>query len=109
MNKALENALDKCTTLVQFIDTLAEYYDLQGAKPSTMILTILLGNLQKFVRLTSEEKTKALKSASLYAFLKIFGDQYDETNPAIFPKHKQLLISSVGTLLKVTNVKPLKK
>ena len=102
----MNEALNKATTLVEFIDTLASYYDLQGNKPSKMILVMIATAIKTAVGIENRDIVEAsLKSVTLYDFLMTFAQYYDSVNKVLDIKHKQLMLTKITGVMNMTRCK----
>lgn len=100
--------LKKTQSMVEFIDTLAMYYDLQNNTPSKFIKDILTSRIKTAVDIQDKYVLDAASnSVTLQDYLLTFGYYYDEKNNFLNPVHRNKLISSIGNLVTVTRAKKL--
>jgi len=102
----MNEALNKAKTLVEFIETLLNFYDLQNNKPSKMILTMLATAIKTATNITDKSVIEAsLKSITLYDFLMTFARYYDLQNSELSNIHKQKLMQNINNVVNLTRLK----
>jgi len=102
----MKEALNKAQNLIDFINIVANYYDLKSNRPSKMILQILTTGITTAVNISDRAMIEAaLKSMTLYDFLMVFAKYYDSVNEKLTVIHKNKITDKIETILKVASVK----
>lgn len=98
--------LNESKKLAEFVDILANYYDLQNCRPTVFIYVMLISALRAKVNITDATLVRALqKSVCLYDFLVLLATHYDMQNKDFKLEHKQAMINNIDNIIRMTSCK----
>lgn len=98
--------LNTSKKMSEFVNVLANYYDLQNCTPTVFIYVMLISALRAKVNIQSAILVRELqKSVCLFDFLNLLATQYDSENKEFTVAHKNAMINNIDNIIRMTSCK----